>query len=134
MRIILLHVVVGLEEHLRRLNIRWAFVPADSLSGSMTLFLRLPTAILPSGIVAVSVQDLMDTLTAYAEALGYLLKGPTLLPEPGNGWVVSGIDPRVRVGMFEEESTPVVPANNIQSLIDLGVGREDEIILLRQAR
>jgi hypothetical protein len=76
----------------------------------------------------------MDTLTAYAEALGYLLKGPTLLPEPGNGWVVSGIDPRVRVGMFEEESTPVVPANNIQSLIDLGVGREDEIILLRQAR
>lgn len=50
----------------------------------------------------------MDALPSDSEPIGYLLKGPTLLPEPGNGWVVSGIDPRVRVGMFEEESTPVV--------------------------
>lgn len=54
-----------------------------------------------------AVQDLMDTLTAYAEVVGYLPKSPTFLPEPGDGCVLSGIDLRVRMGMFEEEPTPL---------------------------
>jgi len=76
----------------------------------------------------------MDALPSDSEPVGYLLKSPTFLPQPGDGWVLSGIDLHVRMGMFEQEPTPVVPANNIQSLINLGVGREEEIILLRQAR
>lgn len=69
----------------------------------------------------------MDTSTVRAKAVGYLLKGPTLLPEPGNGWVVSGIDPRVRVGIFEEESTPVALA--ISNLTD----RATSVSLLKTA-
>ena len=52
----------------------------------------------------------MDTLTAHAESVGYPLKGPTFLSQPGDGRVLSRIDLRVRMGMFEEESTPVFPA------------------------
>ena len=66
-----------------------------------------PTARLLSGIVASSFQDLMDTLTAYAEPLRYSLKSPTLLPQPGDGYLLSGIDLRVRMGMFEEELSPI---------------------------
>jgi len=76
----------------------------------MIYFLRLPTAILPSGIVAVSLQDLMDTLAAYAEALGYLLKRPTLFPQPDDGCMLSGIDLRVTMGMFDQELILVTPA------------------------
>ena len=52
----------------------------------------------------------MDTLAAYAKEVGYPLKSPTFFPQPGDGWVLSGIDLGVRMGMFEEESTPVAPA------------------------
>ena len=70
----------------------------------------MPVATLRSGIVAASLQDLMDTLTAYGEAVGHPLKSPTLLPEPGDGCMLSGIDLRVRMEMFEEELTPIVAA------------------------
>ena len=76
----------------------------------------------------------MGPLPSDSEAVGYPLKSPTFLPKRGDASVLSGIDLGVRMRMFEEELTPVVPANNIQSLINLGVGREEEIILLRQAR
>ena len=70
----------------------------------------LCTATLRIGVIAASLQDLMDTLTANAETVGYPLKSQTLLPQLGDGCVLLGIDLRVRVGMFEEESTPVVLA------------------------
>ena len=49
----------------------------------------------------------MDALPGDSEEVGYPLKSPTFLPQPGDGWVLSGIDLRVRMGMFEEELTPV---------------------------
>ena len=52
----------------------------------------------------------MDGLPSDSEPIGYPLKSPTFLPQPGDGCVLSGIDLRVRMGMFEEESTRVVLA------------------------
>ena len=54
-----------------------------------------------------SLQHLMDALLSDPELLGYPLKGPTLLPQRGDDSVLSGIDLRVRMGMFEEEPIPV---------------------------
>jgi len=53
----------------------------------------------------------MDTLTAYAEALGYPLKSRTLLLQAGDGCVLSGIDLGVRMAMFEEELTQIGAAS-----------------------
>jgi len=50
----------------------------------------------------------MDTLTAYPEVLGYRSKSPAFLSYARPALL--GIDLRVRMGMFEEELTPVVPA------------------------
>lgn len=62
------------------------------------------------GLGAALLQDLMDTLTADAEALGYSLKSPTFLSQPADGCVLPVIDLRVRMAMFEEELTPIVSA------------------------
>jgi hypothetical protein len=48
----------------------------------------------------------MDTLTAYAETVAYLLESPTLLSQSGDCGVLPGIDLRVRMGMFEQQPTP----------------------------
>jgi hypothetical protein len=90
--------------------------------------------VLLAGLVAAFLHDLMDTLTSHAEALGYPLKSPAVFPELGDGCVLSPIDLGVRMGMLEQELTPVVPASDIQSLADAGVGHEEEIVLSRQAR
>jgi len=74
----------------------------------------------PSAIVGVSFQDLMNALTAYTEALGYPLNSATFLPQAGNGCVLSGIDLRVAMGMFEEELTPIIAA-----ILDLTDSRND---------
>jgi len=59
----------------------------------------------------------MDALPSDSAPVGCALKSPTLLPQPGDGCTLSGMDLRVRMGMFEEEPTPVVPA--IFELTDL---------------
>lgn len=58
-------------------------------------------------------EDLMDALPSHPESVGYPLRSPTFLPQPGDGCALSEIDLRVNMGMFEEELTPVAPANNI---------------------
>jgi len=63
---------------------------------------------LRSGLVAASLQDLMSTLTAYAEALGYAPKSPSFLAQPDDGRVLSRIDLRARTGMLQEELTPII--------------------------
>jgi len=56
--------------------------------------------------VAASLQDLMDTLMAYAEAVGYSLQGAPLLPESRDRCVLCWIDFGVGMRMFEQELTP----------------------------
>ena len=62
----------------------------------------------------------MGPLPSDSEAVGYPLKSPTFLPKRGDASVLSGIDLGVRMRMFEEELTPVAPANNIPK----NIGRE----------
>jgi len=68
-------------------------------------------------ILTLLFEDLMDALPSDSAPVGCALKSPTLLPQPGDGCTLSGMDLRVRMGMFEEEPTPVVPA--IFELTDL---------------
>lgn len=68
----------------------------------------------------------MDTLTAHAKPLRYPLKSPTFLPQSGDGWLLPGIDLRVRVGMFEQELTPVAPACDILGVTHLEAHRPEE--------
>jgi len=49
----------------------------------------------------------MDALPSDSEPVGYPLKSPTFLAQPGDGCVLSGIDLRVRMGMFQRESIAV---------------------------
>ena len=49
----------------------------------------------------------MDALRAHAEAVGYPLKSPASLPQLDDGHALSAIDLRGRMGIFEEELTPV---------------------------
>lgn len=73
----------------------------------------MPRETLPSRLVAVSLQDLMDALPSDSKPVAYPLESPTFFPQVGDRCMLLRIDFRVRMGMFEEESTPVVPANNI---------------------
>jgi len=69
----------------------------------------------------------MDALSSDSEPIGYPLKSPTFLPQPSDGFMLSGIDLRVRMGMFEQESTPLVSA--IFGLTDLQNDPEDVALL-----
>jgi hypothetical protein len=55
-------------------------------------------------------EDLMDPLPSDPEPVGYPLKSPSSFPQAGDRRVLSSMDLRIRMGMFEEEPTPVVPA------------------------
>lgn len=52
----------------------------------------------------------MDAVTAHAEAVGYPLKSPASLSQLDDGHVLPAIGLRVRMGMVEEEPSPVEPA------------------------
>ncbi len=54
----------------------------------------------------------MDPLAAHAEVLGDPLESPAFFPQPGDGGMLLAMDLGVRMGMFEQELTPVVPAGS----------------------
>jgi hypothetical protein len=55
-------------------------------------------------------QDLMGTLAADAKALGDALKRPAFFPQPSDVGLLFELNLGVRMGVFEQELTPVVPA------------------------
>lgn len=67
-------------------------------------------------LVGARLHDLIDPLAVDAKALGDSLKSPALFPESGDGGILFAIDLGARIGVFEQELTPVVPASYITTV------------------
>jgi hypothetical protein len=70
----------------------------------------------PVRLVGACLHDLMDPLAADTKALAHSLKSPALSPDSGDGGMLFAIDLGVRMGMFEQELTAVVPASYVATV------------------